>query len=100
MALVLGAGVYPDGRLSSMLTDRVLTTVVLYQEGKVDKLLMSGDNSLATYNEPWRMADFAISQGVPEQDIAFDYAVHWLHPAVIGGDPIDIFSPSYQGRYQ
>jgi vancomycin permeability regulator SanA len=51
VALVLGAGVYPDGRLSSMLTDRVLTTVVLYQEGKVDKLLMSGDNSLATYNE-------------------------------------------------
>ena len=174
MALVLGAGVYPDGRLSPMLADRVQTAVDLHQQGKVDKLLMSGDNSIKTYNEPWHMADYAISLGVPEDDIAFDYAgrrtyascwrakhifgldsvvivtqrfhlpralylcqsldldavgvaadrrdyglantrysireiparvkawldVHILHPAVIGGDPIDIFSPDYKGRYE
>ncbi len=174
VAIVFGAGVYPDGRLSPMLADRVLTAVDLYKAGKVDKLLMTGDNSIPTYNEPWRMADFAIAHGVPEEDIAFDYAgrrtyascwrakhifgldrvalvtqrfhlpralylcqsmgldaagvaadrrdyhlantrytlrevparvkawldVHLLYPPVIGGDPIDIFSPEYKGRYE
>ena len=174
VAVVFGAGVYPGGRLSPVLEDRVQTAVDLYKAGKVDKLLMTGDNSIATYNEPAHMADFAIAQGVPEKDIAFDYAgrrtyascwrakhifgldkvalitqrfhlpralylcqelgldaagvaadrrdyhlantrsqireiparikawldVHILHPPVIGGDPIDIFSPDYKGRYE
>ena len=42
VAIVFGARIYPDGRLSTMLQDRVETAVQLYQAGKVQKLLLSG----------------------------------------------------------
>jgi SanA protein len=74
VALVLGARVYSNGRLSGMLRDRVETAVALYQAGKVQKLLMSGDNSSLDYNEPDAMAAHAIAMGVPAEDIQPDYA--------------------------
>ena len=57
-----------------MLQDRVETAVLLYQAGKVNKLLLSGDNRYADYNEPARMMDYALSRGVPAEDIQLDYA--------------------------
>ena len=42
-ALVLGAQVWSTG-LSSMLEDRVLTGIDLYETGATDRLLMSGDH--------------------------------------------------------
>ncbi len=74
VAIVFGARVYPDGRLSAMLQDRVETAVQLYQVGKVQKLLLSGDNRFADYNEPGRMMAYALSRGVPAEDIQLDYA--------------------------
>ncbi len=74
VAIVFGARVYPDGRLSSMLRDRVETGVQLYHAGKVQKLLMSGDNSNPDYDEPGAMRAYAISRGVPAADIQPDYA--------------------------
>lgn len=73
VALVLGARVFPDGRLSSMLRDRVDRAVALYKAGKVDKILMSGDNSSAEYNEPGAMMARAIALGVPAADVQPDY---------------------------
>lgn len=73
VAIVFGARVYPSGRLSGMLRDRVETGVALYQAGKVQKLLMTGDNSSADYNEPDAMKAHAISLGVPAADIQADY---------------------------
>lgn len=73
VALVLGARVYPNGRLSAMLADRVDTAVELYKAGKVDKLLMSGDNSHVDYDEPGAMMAYAIERGVPAEDIQPDY---------------------------
>jgi SanA protein len=74
VALVLGAMVGPDGRLSPILRNRVQTAVDLYKAGKVQKLLMSGDNRFVNYNEPQRMMEYAAVHGVPEKDIAMDYA--------------------------
>jgi SanA protein len=74
VAIVFGARVYADGRLSAMLHDRVETAVQLYHAGKVQKLLLSGDNRFADYNEPARMRDYALSRGVPAEDIQLDYA--------------------------
>ena len=72
-ALVLGARVHRSGRLSAMLADRVAAAVDLYHSGRVDALLMSGDNSRPDYNEPDAMRDYAISLGVPESAIFLDY---------------------------
>ncbi len=74
VAVVFGARVYPDGRLSSMLRDRVDTAIELYRQGKVQKLLLSGDNSTQYYNEPGAMLAYALAQGVPADDLQADYA--------------------------
>ncbi len=74
VAVVLGTMVYPDGRLSELLRDRVDAGILLYKSGKVDKLLMSGDNRTSHYNEPMRMRDYAVKSGVPEKDIIMDFA--------------------------
>ncbi|MCA9957448.1 MAG: YdcF family protein [Anaerolineales bacterium] len=74
VAIVLGAAVYGNGRLSAILRDRMETAIELYQSGVVDKIIVSGDNSDVHYNEPQAMLNYAISRGVPEQDIQPDYA--------------------------
>ncbi len=74
VAIVFGAGLYRDGRPTPVLRDRVTTAVELYKTGKVDKLLMSGDHSTLGHNEPGAMRDFAMSLGVPDEDIIQDFA--------------------------
>lgn len=74
MAIVFGAGLLRDGSAGPVLRDRVNTAVQLYQQGKVDKLLMSGDNRFVEYNEPEAMRQYALELGVPEEDIVLDYA--------------------------
>lgn len=74
VAIVFGAGVWPDGRLSAVLEDRVYTAVQLYKAGRVQKLLMTGDNRFVDYNEPGHMRRYALSLGVPDEDIVLDYA--------------------------
>ncbi len=74
VALVLGARVYRDGRLSAMLEDRVASAVDLYRARKVKKLLMSGDNSTRNYDEVTAMRDHAIRLGVPADDVVRDFA--------------------------
>ena len=74
VALVLGAGLNRDGTPGVVLSDRVEAAAELYFLGKVEKLLMSGDNSSQYYNEPGAMRDYALSLGVPDEDIVLDYA--------------------------
>ena len=74
VAIVFGAGIRADGGLSPMLQDRMDAAIALYKAGKVGKLLVSGDNRFANYNEPGRMYDYAVRRGVPARDIARDYA--------------------------
>src|SRR5258708_11414714 len=74
VALVLGAGVHRDRRPSPILADRIKAAVALYKAGKVKKLLMSGDNRVANYNEPDVMKKMALDLGVPKEDVQVDYA--------------------------
>jgi len=74
VAIVFGAGLRYDGTPTAVLKDRVETAVKLYQQSKVDKLLMSGDNRFVEYNEPEAMRQYALDLGVPETDIVLDYA--------------------------
>jgi SanA protein len=74
VAVVFGAGLQRDGSPSPVLRDRVATATDLYFAGKVEKILMSGDNRFIYYNEPGSMQAYAISLGVPEEDIVLDFA--------------------------
>jgi SanA protein len=74
VAIVFGAGLWRDGSPTPVLIDRVTTAANLYFAGKVEKLLMSGDNRFVDYNEPEAMRQLALSLGVPEDAIVLDYA--------------------------
>lgn len=74
VAVVFGAGLWKDGSPTPVLRDRVKTAVDLYFAGKVEKLLMSGDNRIEDYNEPAAMRSYAQSLGIPAEDIVLDYA--------------------------
>ena len=74
VAIVFGAEVKRDGTPSIILRDRVETAVALYKGGKVEKLLMSGDNRFVDYNEPEAMRRYALALGIPDADIVLDYA--------------------------
>ena len=73
-AIVFGAGLLRDGSPTAVLRDRVQQAANLYFARKVEKLLMSGDNSYVEYNEPQAMREYALSLGVPDADIVLDYA--------------------------
>jgi vancomycin permeability regulator SanA len=74
VALVFGAGVLPSGEPTPYLKERVNTAVKLYQAGKVQKILVSGDNSTKHYNEPVAMKKLAVSLGAKGDDVVEDYA--------------------------
>ena len=74
IAIVFGAGLTRSGATTPVLTDRVTAAADLYFTGKVEKLLMSGDNRFVDYNEPEAMRQKALSLGVPDDAIVLDYA--------------------------
>lgn len=72
--VVLGAGINFDGSPSTILKDRLDIAIELYNEGVAPKIIMSGDNSESSYNEVMAMCNYAIAQGVSEDDIFCDHA--------------------------
>ena len=74
VAIVFGAGLWRNGSPTPGLADRGSDAAALYFAGKVEKLLMSGDNRFVDYNEPEAMRQLALSLGVPDQAIVLDYA--------------------------
>lgn len=74
IAIVFGAGLWSNGKPTPVLRDRVSTAADLFFSGKVEKLLMSGDNRYVEYNEPGAMRNFALELGIPDEVITLDYA--------------------------
>ena len=72
--IVLGARVYEDGTLCTILRDRMDTAISLYQAGVSDRLLLSGDHGTVGYDEVTAMKNYAVGQGVDEKDIFLDHA--------------------------
>jgi SanA protein len=56
------------------LRDRLETARQLYLRGKVERILVSGDNRTRHYNETQSMRRWLIARGVDEQHIYYDYA--------------------------
>ncbi len=72
--LILGAGVWDDGRPSYMLEDRLLQGIQLYENGASDRLLMSGDHGSKEYDEVNVMKQFAIDRDIISEHIFMDHA--------------------------
>jgi SanA protein len=74
IAVVLGTSKYSRGRLNSFYVGRIRAAAELYHAGKVDGILVSGDNGTASYNEPAEMRADLVALGVPAEHITADYA--------------------------
>lgn len=72
--VVLGASVMPDGTPSDILKSRLDQGIALYYAGAAPKIIVSGDNGTESYNECWAMKRYAISRGVPSEDVFCDHA--------------------------
>jgi SanA protein len=73
-AIVPGALVRPNGKMSPMLADRVRQAAALWHAGKVKKVLVSGDHHTWAYDEPDTMRKALILAGVPPRDVFEDHA--------------------------
>ncbi|MGK7958509.1 MAG: vancomycin high temperature exclusion protein [Crocosphaera sp.] len=78
IALVLGTSKYVNNSqktyYNAYYAYRIKAAAQLYQAGKVDGILVSGDNSTEFYDEPSHMTEDLIKMGVPAQYINQDYA--------------------------
>jgi uncharacterized SAM-binding protein YcdF (DUF218 family) len=74
VAVVFGARVYADGRLSDAVADRVRTAVALYHSGAVRRLVMSGGPGDGAVHETEAMTRQAVAWGVPAAAITQDRA--------------------------
>jgi vancomycin permeability regulator SanA len=75
VAIVFGAGIKSDYTPSDILKDRLNTSYQLYIEEKVDRILLSGDNTSEGYSEPQVMYDYLVfTLDVDPDDIVRDYA--------------------------
>ncbi|ACV61785.1 protein of unknown function DUF218 [Desulfofarcimen acetoxidans DSM 771] len=72
--LILGAYVYPNGIVSTMLNDRLTVGFELYQRGKAAKLIVSGDHGKFSYDEVNAMKKFLIDKGARNEDVFMDHA--------------------------
>lgn len=73
IAMVLGAQA-DRGRPSAFLAARLDLAVELYQRGKIEAVLVSGDNRASSNHETTVMRDYLVSHGVPADRIVEDPA--------------------------
>lgn len=75
VALVLGTSQRKvGGGDNPFFVNRIEAAVKLYQVGKIEKILVSGDNAEVSYNEPKAMQKALLEKGIPQEDIVLDYA--------------------------
>ncbi|WP_053144176.1 outer membrane permeability protein SanA [Erwinia billingiae] len=75
VGVVLGtAKYYRGGGINQYYLYRMQGALNAYNSGKVNYLLLSGDNALHSYNEPMTMRKDLIAAGVDPADIVLDYA--------------------------
>lgn len=75
VGLVLGTAKYYKGHsLNPYFTYRMQAAADLYKAGKVEFLVVSGDNAEVSYNEPRDMKNYLVGLGVPSEKIYQDHA--------------------------
>ncbi|CAM4100461.1 MULTISPECIES: vancomycin high temperature exclusion protein [Flavobacterium] len=75
VGLVLGTSKYlRNGTVNLYFKYRVNATLELFNNNKIEYILISGDNSSEGYDEPTDFKEELISNGVPENRIFLDYA--------------------------
>lgn len=75
VGLVLGCPKrIPGGWLNPFFENRIAAAVELFDQKKIDYLVVSGDNHIHDYDEPTDMKNALLEKGVPLERIYLDYA--------------------------
>lgn len=72
-----------NGLPNEYFTNRIRAAVNLYHSGKIQYIVISGDNGKKTYNEPLDMKNELIRLGIPAEKIFLDYAGFRTYDSVI-----------------
>ena len=74
-AVVLGTSkILASGNPNLYFDYRIKAASELYKSGKIQYLIVSGDNSVEGYNEPEQMKNDLIAEGIPAEKIFEDFA--------------------------
>tara|TARA_B110000211_G_C13868142_1_gene459597 strand:- start:134 stop:799 length:666 start_codon:yes stop_codon:yes gene_type:complete len=74
-ALVLGTSKFlKNGRVNLYFKNRIDRTIQLYKSGKINCVIVSGDNGTSSYDEPTQMKADLVKGGIPSSVIICDYA--------------------------
>jgi len=71
--LVLGASVYGK-HLSDIYRDRLDAALILYNNQKIEKILVSGDHGTLNYDEVNTAKEYLLENGALQEDIFLDHA--------------------------
>ena len=75
VGLLLGTSKFlKSGKPNEFFFNRIDAAVRLYNENKIKYIIISGDNSHKSYNEPRDMKNELIKRGIPDTCIHLDYA--------------------------
>lgn len=75
VGIVFGAGLKSDGTPSDVLKDRLDVAADLYDSEKIERILVSGDNSTTDYDEPSNMMRYLVNErNIPEESVFRDFA--------------------------
>jgi SanA protein len=103
VGLLLGTSKYSGpGLINQFYKFRIDAAVALFKSGKIDYIIVSGDNRHESYNEPREMRKNLIEAGVPEDRIILDFAGFRTLDSVIrskevfGQKSITIISQTFQ----
>jgi len=74
VGLVFGTTDRVNGRENLYFRYRIDAAVKVWKAGRIDTLIVSGDNRSRYYNEPEKMRQALVSRGIPAERIVCDYA--------------------------
>ncbi|WP_272151438.1 SanA/YdcF family protein [Tenacibaculum aiptasiae] len=105
VGLVLGtAKMLSNGMVNLYFKYRIDATVELFKKGKIDFVLISGDNGNKSYDEPTDFKNELMKYGIPEDKIFLDYAGFRTLDSVVrckeifGQDKVTIISQKFHNE--
>ncbi len=93
-----------NGRINLYYKYRIEAAVSIFRSGKIEYILISGDNSTKEYDEPTDIKLDLIAQGIPEDKIFLDYAGFRTLDSILrckyifGQDTITIISQQFHNE--
>lgn len=102
-AMVLGARVHPSGP-SAFVAARLDLAVALYERGEIETIIVTGDGSQASHDQPRVMREYLVEHGVPGDAVVEDpggldtYDSCVRARDVYGADAVTVLSQDYHVR--